>query len=174
MVSEIQHRHHADGELMYLAAAIFYGQRGCKPFSQFDDHQGWAGSPPSTPYLKAMFTDFMAAHCIYIERYLGTLPLTVAKADHTFDFLKYMSSLKGERIFTAAYTVLNEFEETRAHALTQTKSLGVVEEMFKGIQEGLKNSENPPTQILYTDSPQGTLERARRSAAENQLKRRCR
>ncbi|KAJ6482041.1 hypothetical protein C8R47DRAFT_1283386 [Mycena vitilis] len=156
MVSEVQHRHHADGELMYLAAVLFFGRRGCKQFSKFDDREGYAGSPPSVPWLKALFTDFMAAHRIYIERYIGTLPLTISKADHTFDFLKYMSSLKGERIFSAAYTVLNEFEEVRAHALTQTKSLAVVEEMFEGIQEGLKNSNNPPTQILYTDSPQGT------------------
>ncbi|KAF8174707.1 hypothetical protein K438DRAFT_1848844 [Mycena galopus ATCC 62051] len=154
MVSEVQHRHHADGELMYLAAVNFYGQRRCQQFSKFDDRQGYAGSPPSVPWLKALFTDFMAAHRVYIERYIGTLPLTISKADHTFDFLKYMSSLKGKRIFTAAYTVLNEFEEVRAHALTQTKSLAVVEEMFERIQEGLKNSENPPTQILYTDSPQ--------------------
>ncbi|KAJ7772000.1 hypothetical protein DFH07DRAFT_937710 [Mycena maculata] len=155
MVSEIQHRHHADGELIYLAAVNFYGQRGCEQFSKFDDPQGYAGSPPSVPYLKALFTDFIAAHRIYIERDLGSLPLTVAKADHTFDFLKYMGGLKGERIFSAAYTVVNEFEEVRAHALTQTKSLAVVEDMFEGIQDGLKNSKNPPTQILYTDSPQG-------------------
>ena len=65
-----------------------------------------------------------------------------------------MGGLKGERIFTAAYTVLNEFEEVRGHALTLTKSLGFVKDMFEGIQQGLQNSQNPPTQILYTDSPQ--------------------
>lgn len=66
-----------------------------------------------------------------------------------------MGGLKGERIFTAAYTVVNEFEEVRAHSLTQTKSLAEVKDLFEGIQDGLKNSNNPPTQILYTDSPQG-------------------
>ena len=62
--------------------------------------------------------------------------------------------MKGERVFTAAYTVLNEFEEVRAHSLTLTKSLLFVQDMFNGIQQGLKASQNPPTQILYTDSPQ--------------------
>ncbi|KAJ7896333.1 hypothetical protein B0H14DRAFT_3612314 [Mycena olivaceomarginata] len=141
MVSEIQHRHHADGELMYLGAVNFYAQRGCKPYSKFDDPQEYAGIPPSVPYLKALFTDFILAIRIYIERDIATLPLTVAKADHTFDFLKHMGGLKGQRIFTAAYTVVNEFEE----------------DMLEGIQDGLRNSKNPPTEIIYTDSPQGSF-----------------
>ena len=66
-----------------------------------------------------------------------------------------MGGLRGERIFNAAYTVVNEFEEVRGHSLTQTKSLEEVKDMFEGIQQGLKDSGNQPTQILYTDSPQG-------------------
>lgn len=85
LVSEIQHRDHADRELMYLAAANFYGVQDVTPFSVFDDPEGYAGSPPSVKYLKAMFTDFLSAIRIFIDRYISTLPLDVAKADHTFD-----------------------------------------------------------------------------------------
>ncbi|KAJ7787841.1 hypothetical protein B0H14DRAFT_2628984 [Mycena olivaceomarginata] len=133
--------------LMYTAAANFYGQVGLKQYSAFDDPNGYAGSPPSIPYLKGLFTD----------RDIATKPLTVAKADHTFDVLKHMGGVKGERIFTAAYTVINEFEEVRGHSLTLTKSLEFVKDMFAGIQQGLQDSQNPPTQILYTDSPQEQL-----------------
>ncbi|KAJ7112167.1 hypothetical protein C8R44DRAFT_798187, partial [Mycena epipterygia] len=105
-------------------------------------------------YLKALFTDYVTAHPIYIECDIATLPLTIAKAGHTFDFVKHMGGIKGEPVFTAAYTILNEFEEVRAHSLTLTKSLLFVKDMFDGIQQGLKDSQNPPTQILYTDSPQ--------------------
>ncbi|KAJ7719793.1 hypothetical protein DFH07DRAFT_784561 [Mycena maculata] len=136
MVSEVQHRYHADAELMYLAAVIFYGQRGRKQFSKFDDRQGYAGSPPSVGYLKGLFTDFVTAHRIYIERYISSLPLTIAKADHTFQFLKYIAGLKGEQIFNAAYNILNEFEECRGHSLTQTKSLLFVQDLWERIQEG--------------------------------------
>ncbi|KAJ7738873.1 hypothetical protein DFH07DRAFT_778935 [Mycena maculata] len=97
LISEIQHRHHADSELMYLGAADFYRRLG---------------------------------------------------------FLKYMGGVKGEDIFTAAYTVGNEFEEIQAHALTLNKSLSFLKDMFEGIRQGLKNSENAPTQVMYTDSPQ--------------------
>ncbi|KAJ7174947.1 hypothetical protein C8R43DRAFT_1118980 [Mycena crocata] len=154
LVSEIQHRFHADSELMYMAAANFYGQRDVAQFSAFDDPKGYAGSPPSVKYLKGLFTDYVTAHRIYIERDIASLPLGIAKADHTFDFLRYMGDMKGERVFNAAYTVLNEDECVRAHSLTQTKSLQFVKDMFEGIQEGLKKSNHPPTQVLYTDSPQ--------------------
>ncbi|KAJ6603889.1 hypothetical protein B0H10DRAFT_1957628 [Mycena sp. CBHHK59/15] len=142
MVSEIQYLSHADGELMYTATANFYGQTGLKQYSAFDDCYGYAGSPPSVPWLKGLFTDYMSAHRIYIERDIATKPATVVKADHTFDFLKYVGALKGERIFTTAYTLVNEYEEVRGHSLTESKSLEFVKDMFEGIQQGLKDTDS--------------------------------
>jgi hypothetical protein len=172
LVSEIQHREHADRELMYLAAANFYGQPVTTQFSAFDDPNGYAGSVPSVKYLKAMFTDFIAAVRIFIERDIATLPLDAAKADHTFNVrsltfahcnpkvtfkqvLKHTGRVKGERIFAALYTILNQFEEIRGHSLTFSKSLQFLKEMYDGILQGLIDSGNLPTQVLYTDSPQG-------------------
>ncbi|KAF8146564.1 hypothetical protein K438DRAFT_1944507 [Mycena galopus ATCC 62051] len=143
LVSEIQHRFHADGELMYLSAADFYRRTNVKSFSAFDDPQGYAASPPSIPYLKGLFTDNVSAYRIFIERFIASLSLTVAAGDHTFQLLKYMGDLKGEQLFIAAYTLLNEFEEVRAHSLTQTKSLAFVKELFERIQEGLKKADLP-------------------------------
>ncbi|KAJ7764812.1 hypothetical protein B0H16DRAFT_429521 [Mycena metata] len=154
LVSEIQHRFHADIELMYLGAAKFWGQRGIKPCSPFDDPNGYAGAPPSIQYLKGMFTDKVKAHRVFIDRDTASKPMTFAKTDHTFDYLKGVAGVKGEDIFNAAYSAGNEFEEIRAHSITPTKSLAYVEGMLEDIQEGLKNCNNPPTQILYTDSPQ--------------------
>ncbi|KAK7007225.1 hypothetical protein R3P38DRAFT_2374097, partial [Favolaschia claudopus] len=131
MVTEVQYLSHADGELMYTAAANFYGQTGLKRFSSFDDPHGYAGSPPSAPYLKGLFTDVVSAHRIFIERDTATKPLTVAKADHTFHVLKHIGSVKGEQIFTAAYTCMNEFEEARGHAIVYSKSLEHVEDMYE-------------------------------------------
>ncbi|KAJ7911220.1 hypothetical protein B0H13DRAFT_1875973 [Mycena leptocephala] len=84
LVSEIQHRFHADKELMYLAAADFYGRSNVIPFSAFNDPQGYPGALPSVSYLKGLFTDTV---------------------------IKYMGDLKGQPIFNAAYTIVNEFEE---------------------------------------------------------------
>ncbi|KAJ7875171.1 hypothetical protein B0H14DRAFT_2568940 [Mycena olivaceomarginata] len=85
LVSEIQHRSHADGELMYLAAAEFYGRSGVKPYSTFNDPNGYAGILPSVQYIKALFTDYIAAHRIFVGRDIATFSLGIAKADHTFD-----------------------------------------------------------------------------------------
>ncbi|KAJ7920859.1 hypothetical protein B0H13DRAFT_2419578 [Mycena leptocephala] len=149
---------------MYLAAANFYGQPVTTPFSAFDDPNGYAGSVPSVKCLKAMFTDFISAnpppglsalpHRIFIERDIATLPLDAAKADHTFDVLKHTGRVKGERIFAALYTILNQFEEIRGHSLTFSKLLQFLKEMYDGILQGLIDSGNLPTQVLYTDSPQ--------------------
>lgn len=69
-------------------------------------------------------------------------------------FLKYMGGVKGEKIWKAAYNVVNQWEEVRAESLTLTKSLTFVSEMLQNIQNSLKASGHPPTALLYTDSPQ--------------------
>jgi hypothetical protein len=84
LVSELQHLSHADGELMYTAAANFYGQVGLQQYSAFDDRNGYAGLPPSVPYLKALFTDIISAHRIYIECDTASKPCDIGKSDHTF------------------------------------------------------------------------------------------
>ncbi|KAJ7168288.1 hypothetical protein C8R43DRAFT_945485 [Mycena crocata] len=141
LVSEFQHRSHAESELMYLAAANFYSRHNPAPFSAFNDPNGYAGVPPSVKYLKALFTDYTAAHRIFIEREIGTLPLDAAKADHTHqDFKTY-------------YIQFLKYMEVRGHSLTPTKSLGFVKDMYEGIQQGLKDSGNQPTQVLWTDKP---------------------
>ncbi|KAJ7762431.1 hypothetical protein B0H14DRAFT_3165638 [Mycena olivaceomarginata] len=157
LVSEIQHRCHADRELMYLSATEFYGRTNMKSFSAFDDPQGYAGSPPSVPYLKGLFTDNVSAYRIFIERFIASLSLTVAAGDHTFQLLKYMGDLKGEQLFIAAYTLLNEFEEVRAHSLTQTKSLAFVKELFERIQEGLKSADSPQLERSFHESLNSSL-----------------
>lgn len=88
MMSELQRKHHAELELMYFDAARhynLYGSEQIPDFSSFQDPLRYAGSPPSVQYLKAMFTDWLTAHRIFIERAQACLPADVMKVDHTFD-----------------------------------------------------------------------------------------
>jgi hypothetical protein len=88
MVAELQRKHHAELELMYLDAARHYNLHGVAqvpPFSAFNDKLRYAGVPPSVQYLKAMFTDWVTAHRVFMERVQGSLPANVMKVDHTFD-----------------------------------------------------------------------------------------
>ncbi|CAK5282204.1 unnamed protein product [Mycena citricolor] len=160
LASEIQHRLHARNELMYYSAAEhyeFYGTEQIPQFSKFSDPLGYAGSPPSVGYLRSMYTSYITAHRTYMDRAQAALPLDIAKADHTFDVLKYMGGIKGETVWKAMYSIGNQWEEVRAHSMTLTKSLSFVREMMVSIQESLRRIGHPPTQILYTDSPQSLL-----------------
>ena len=66
-----------------------------------------------------------------------------------------MGGVKGQKIWKAAYNLVNQYEEVRAESLTLTKSLSFVREMLQKVQTGLKAVGHPPTALLYTDSPQG-------------------
>ncbi|KAF9020333.1 hypothetical protein BDZ89DRAFT_1116416 [Hymenopellis radicata] len=139
MVSELQYRDHASRELIYYSAAFSSPQ-----FSSFTDANGFAGCPPSTGYLKAMYTDYIGAHRIFMDRAQAALPLDIAKADHTFDFLKYMGGLNGEKIWKAAFNVVNQWEEVPCRRSSSDEIIGI----------SLKAVGHPPTSLLYTDSPQ--------------------
>jgi len=87
MVAELQRKHHAELELMYLDAARHYnlhGEAQIQPFSSFNDKLRYAGAPPSVQYLKAMFTDWATAYRVFMERAQACLPANVMKVDHTF------------------------------------------------------------------------------------------
>jgi hypothetical protein len=88
MVAELQCKHHAELELMYLDAACYYNLHGSiqiPPFSPFTNKLCFAGAPPSVQYLKAMFTNWVIEHQVYIEHAQACLPANVMKVYHTFD-----------------------------------------------------------------------------------------
>jgi hypothetical protein len=83
-MSELQHRHHAELELMYLAAVERFGLEGLQ-VPAFNDPLLYAGAPPSVQYCKSMFTDWFASVRIYLERTIAVLPATRLAGDHTFN-----------------------------------------------------------------------------------------
>ncbi|KAG6901223.1 hypothetical protein C0995_015085, partial [Termitomyces sp. Mi166 len=54
---------------------------------------------------------------------MASLPEEILKGDHTFKLIKYLGCLMGEPTHDAMYTVVNEWKEAHAQALTLTKSL---------------------------------------------------
>jgi len=172
LVSELQHCHHAELELMYLAAAEHFGLEGLQvpPFSAFNDPLLYAGAPPSVQYCKSMFTDWFASVRIYLERTIAALPATRLAGDHTFNVstlifvpilltrlqvIKKMGGLKGVPIHEALYSTINEYEEARSLAMVPTKALSYVSEVYKGIKTSLEKTEQEPTQVIYCDQPEG-------------------
>ena len=62
----------------------------------------------------------------------------------------------------ALYSVVNEFEECRAQALTLTKSLSYVEGCYIGIAESLRLHGLEQTQLMYTDNAHGKISQVSR------------
>ncbi|KAG6886714.1 hypothetical protein C0992_002689 [Termitomyces sp. T32_za158] len=88
---------------------------------------------------------------------MASLPGEILKGDHTFKLIKYLGRLMGEPTHDAMYTVVNEWEEARSQALTLTKSLAYVSELYEDIAEGLKEHGHLPTAFMYTDNASGEL-----------------
>ncbi|KAG7089394.1 hypothetical protein E1B28_011082 [Marasmius oreades] len=153
MQQELQTIYHSRLELMYLAAAQQYGKRDVQPFSSFNDPLGYNGASHSTHYFKSMFTEWYAAHRIYLDRVQASLPLTIAKADHTFKVMIHMAKIKGEPMHRALYTIVNEWEQVRGRAACLTKSLSYVDEHWTSIEQGLREHGHPTTEFVWTDAP---------------------
>lgn len=107
MVAELQCKHHAELELMYLDAAQHYHLHGTAqvpPFFPFNDRLHYADASPSVQYLKAMFTDWVSTHRVFIEHAQACLPANVMKVDHTFDVCS-MVSINASFILIKYFTI---------------------------------------------------------------------
>lgn len=83
LFAETQYRTHAERELMWLAAAEHHGFSGVS-FSSFNDKMKYGGFSMSVNYIRAMFVDWFAAHRIFMDRAMASLPGTKLSSDHTF------------------------------------------------------------------------------------------
>ncbi|KAG6835866.1 hypothetical protein H0H93_013810 [Arthromyces matolae] len=69
-----------------------------------------------------------------------------------------MGRLSGEPSHEAIYTIVNEWEEAHGQALTLTKSLSYVSEMYEEIAKGLDVHGHSPTEVMYTDNAADQLD----------------
>ena len=63
-----------------------------------------------------------------------------------------MAKLGGVSTHSAAYSVVNEFEECHSQAMTLTKSLSYVQGCYEGIASSLQAHGHEPTQLMFTDN----------------------
>ncbi|KAK7436622.1 hypothetical protein VKT23_019029 [Stygiomarasmius scandens] len=172
LLSEMRHLRHSTMELIYLATCLSNSNQDTPPpaFSKFDDKKAYAGSHPTDVFCKSVFMEWMRSHRIFMDRTMASLPGTILKGDHTFKIIKYLARLSDVPTHAALYTVVNEYEECRAQALTLTKSLSLVKDMYKGIEARLQQHGHPPTAFMYTDNASNELafhESATSSLGEN-------
>ncbi|KAG6818808.1 hypothetical protein H0H93_001463 [Arthromyces matolae] len=158
LLGEMRHLQHARLELTYLATcATMPHQAPPVAFSSFDDRNRYAGTHPSLNWCKSIFVEWMRAHRVFLNRVMASLPGQILKGDHTFKLIKNMARLSGQPSHEAIYTVVNEWEEARGQALTLTKSLSYVSEMYEEIARGLQAHGHHPTELMFSDNAAAEL-----------------
>jgi len=83
-------RHYEQLHLQYLefiyarheAPLHYTGQ--FKPFSSFNNREGYAGHTPSGHYFRNFYVKFMAFHAGKIDQYTAMLPANIIQIDHSF------------------------------------------------------------------------------------------
>ena len=76
----------------------------------------------------------------------------ILKWDHSFKLPKYMMKLEGTQMFTALFTVVNEWEQIRYQAFVPTKSLVHLRAGLEAIIVSLKQHGLPEPVLGFTDA----------------------
>ncbi|KAL9536909.1 hypothetical protein MBANPS3_012260 [Mucor bainieri] len=145
----------------YLDAALEFKKSSiaCKlpkpttEFSTFVNPKGYSGKVPSAAYIGYVYTSYLENMKERIDTKIMELGGIVLKGDHTLKIIKKIAKIKGVSIFTALYTLCNEFEEIRMKVLAPTKSLLYLEEQLflQMMKTYLKNHEENP-RVFYTNN----------------------
>ncbi|KAI7855375.1 hypothetical protein BDC45DRAFT_90850 [Circinella umbellata] len=77
------------------------------------------------------------------------------KGDHTFKIIKLINKINGQPVFTALYTVLNEYEEVRLQFLVPTKALSNLQCAFETMRKAYDLYGYAQPQIFFTDNVTG-------------------
>ena len=77
------------------------------------------------------------------------------KGDHSFKIIKLIGKVDGAPMFTALYTILNEYEEVRLQFLVPTKSLFHLKYAFNAVRRSLDFYGHGQPEIFFTDNVRG-------------------
>ncbi|KAL9539173.1 hypothetical protein MBANPS3_010416 [Mucor bainieri] len=144
ILREQHHLKHDRLELQYLIRKV--GQRNAafensgykydpvKPFPPFDDKNTYAGYVPSAAYFRTLYTSIIESMRPKMNKHMMLLDGNVLKGDRSSKFPKHMGKIEDNNVFSALYTMTNEYEEIVQQALVPSKSLSYLKhalEMMK-------------------------------------------
>lgn len=149
-------RNHDLKELSYLhaiaACPLNLHPEKFTPFSEFHDKAGYAGFAPSKWYIEAVYMDYIRQIRPVLDQCMSALSGYVLKWDHSFKLVKFFSKLHGIMMFTAMFTIVNEFEQIRYQAFIPTKALSHIHSGLEGIVASLKGHGLAEPAIGFTDN----------------------
>ncbi|KAG0178868.1 hypothetical protein DFQ29_002903 [Apophysomyces sp. BC1021] len=124
-------------------------------FSRFDDPKRYAGCIPSTAYLRLVYTSIMDQLRPLIDRQMMQLGGQILKGDHSFKIIKNMAKIGSAPVFSALYTVCNEYEEIRIQVLNPSKTLSHLRDSFQRMLHSYNVYGHKPPELFFTDNVQG-------------------
>jgi hypothetical protein len=167
IIPELQMLNHNTKELQYLDAVlqmqkiptirIMSNKHNCKfpPFSPFFNKQQYNGYIPSASYLSLVYTSLIKNLRDLMEKQTIMLDGKILKGDHSFKTIKYMGKVNNTSMFSALYTVCNEYEEIRLQSLVTTKALSHLTSVFNNMRENFTLLGHTQSELFYTDNVVG-------------------
>ncbi|KAL9536765.1 hypothetical protein MBANPS3_012383, partial [Mucor bainieri] len=165
IIREQHHLKHDRLELQYLLAKV--NQRNSafensgfnfppvEPFSNFDDPKGYAGYVPSGGYFRTLYTSLIEVLQPKMDKHMMLLDGNVLKGDHSFKFPKHMGKIEDNSVFSALYTMTNEYEEIVQQALVPSKSLSYLKHALEMMNAAYDDYGHDMPTAFFTDNVSG-------------------
>ncbi|KAL9536874.1 hypothetical protein MBANPS3_012294 [Mucor bainieri] len=165
ILREQHHLKHDRLELQYLISKV--GQRNAafensgykydpvKPFPPFDDENTYAGYVPSAAYFRTLYTSIIESMQPKMDKHMMLLDGNVLKGDHSFKFPKHMGKIEDSNVFSALYTMTNEYEEIVQQALVPSKSLSYLKHALEMMKDAYVDYGHEMPMAFFTDNVAG-------------------
>ena len=179
ILRELHKLKYSRAEFQYLNMAMFRNYNpslrtrlnpNIQPFSEFENPKGYGGYIPLAQYLRSFYTSYTEEIRHLLDKQMMVLDATYLKGDHSFKIIKLIGKIEGSSIFTALYTIVNEYEEVRLQYLVPTKSLNHLKYAFNALRRSLQYYGHSQPKIFFTDNVRGdkaTLESVWESLKED-------
>lgn len=146
-----------DGEVgsERVAAATAQAARSFPRFSKFDDPLGYNGCYGSKTFYRQLYARIMEELEEPMKKRSSMIPATMLSGDHFFKILKSTFTFNGKKLFTAAYSLVNEHTEVMSIVLTQSKTLEELRGMLESVQQRMVALGLSPLQVevFFSDNP---------------------
>lgn len=139
----------------YFPSASNRQDRNLVPFSAFGDKSRYNGFVPTATYLRTVYTSMMDDLRPLIDKEMMVLGGKILKGDHSFKLVKRLARVKGTPVFSALYTMCNEYEEVRTQLFVPSKSTGDLLMPFQELRKAYELYGHTAPEFFFTDNVKG-------------------
>lgn len=159
LLRELHVLRHDQLELQYLLSCLakkkgLLRNYSFLPYSNFEDPHQYAGYVPSATYFRTLYTAMIEELKPKMDKHAMLLDGKVLKCDHSFKFPKHIAKIEDAGVFTALFTVTNEYEEIVHQVLVPSKSLIYLKHSLQKMKEAYELYGHEMPVAFFTDNVQ--------------------